>query len=168
MKYSIKKLFIILVSMTTIISMFANDSRTYPGAMGYAMYGASSRVYKTSGTLQNNDSTNSLFVGLPVVHDATEDEVDHAYIGVIDQHPTQNIKGRLWIKQTNIWWSSPSDSSRGHSYSDQLLHFGDVIETSEWGGGRRQYYFQVSLPPKYNGKASKIYNYHIKEGTGLF
>ena len=61
MKTTISRIIILsLIAVMSVFSSYATDWKSYPGAMGYEMYGASSQMYKIAETLQNEDTANWL------------------------------------------------------------------------------------------------------------
>ena len=141
----------------------AGDAKVYPGSMGVRYAGANpSYNYSAIG---NPSSSQWMYVDLPVINDAMNDDIKYSSVRVLDRHYSNNVRcsvnSAYWNSSSSAfygWWGSNKYSS-GSGDNLQKLSTGGV------GGAGTSYhhYFSCAVPPSYAGNRSYIVSYYANE-----
>jgi hypothetical protein len=140
----------------------AEDAKTYSGL---SCSGNDSDLKRSYSKVYNSSSTRNATAYCPGVNDSmNEGLASGSTIWVVDRHYTKNIRCTL----------ATASSSSGYytGYSSTRTSSGTNSERSAQGltfpalknmYTRGTYLFICTLPPKYNGSASSIYGYFLRE-----
>ena len=115
------------------------------------------------GSISNPSSTQWLYVDLPAIHDSIDHSIANAWVDVIDQHPTSNIRLRMqsvYRSGSYIYgWFGP------YRYSFSYGSFKQNMSLPGVGANENAHYIiGAAIPPSYNGRRSFIVSYKISEG----
>ena len=137
-----------------------------PPEMTCIRYAGSADVIRnaTGGVIANLSDRDSLFVFCPVVRRSESRLVSASWVGVVDEHPHQDVTCRLWtiyLHGTGGFSGSMAPWSRSSGFGPAL----QILETGRppYANALSHYFFECEVPPAFGGSTSLIVSYAVSE-----